>query len=114
MKSFRELYVWSASVELAEQIIVIADLLCEKRRFVLADQMQRAAISVPSNIAEGYGRLSRKEWRHFLAQARGSLFELETQLEIALRIRAIERAESERTLIAKVGVGLTKMIRTLT
>ena len=114
MKSFRELYVWSASVELAEQIIVIADLLCEKQRFVLADQMQRAAISVPSNIAEGYGRLSRKEWRHFLAQARGSLFELETQLEIALRIRAIERAESERTLIAKVGVGLTKMIRTLT
>jgi len=89
-------------------------VLCEKRRFVLADQMQRAAISVPSNIAEGYGRLTRKEWRHYLAQARGSLFELETQLEIAIRIRAIADAENERTLIARIGAGLTKMIRRVT
>ncbi len=114
MKSFRQLYVWSASVELATQIAVIADALCEKRRFSLAGQMERAAISVPSNIAEGYGRLTRREWRHYLAQARGSLFELETQLEIALRIKAIATADAERILIAKIGVGLTKMIRTLT
>jgi len=113
MKSFRELYVWSASIDLATQVVAIADVLCEKRRFALADQMQRAAISVPSNIAEGFARLSRKEWRHFLAIARGSLFELETQLEIALRIGAIKEAAAERTLIAKVGAGLTKMIRSL-
>jgi len=114
MKSFRELYVWSASVDLAAQVIVMADVLCEQRRFALADQMQRAAISVPSNIAEGYGRLTRNEWRHFFGQARGSLFELETQLEIARRIHSIKECDSERTLIAKVGVGLTKMIKTLT
>ena len=114
IKSFRDLYVWSASIDLAEQIVVIADTLCEKRRFALADQMQRSAISVPSNIAGGYGRLSRKEWRHFLAQARGSLYELETQLEIALRIRAIANAEHARTLIAKIGAGLTKLIRRAT
>ena len=114
MKSFRELYVWSASVELAVLVVRIADELCTKKRFALADQMQRAAISVPSNIAEGYGRLTRNEWRHYLGQARGSLFELETQLEIAMMIRAIPNSDSERRLIAQVGAGLTKMIRTLT
>ena len=114
MTSFRDLFVWTASVELAGLITKMADDLCAKKRFALADQMQRSAISVPSNIAEGYGRLTRKEWRHYLGQARGSLFELETQLEIAKRIKAIDEVETERTLIAKIGVGLTKMIRTLT
>ena len=75
--------------------------------------MQRAAISVPSNIAEGYGRLTRREWRHYLGQARGSLFELETQLEIAQRMKLLGACDDERTLIAKIGKGLTKMIRTL-
>jgi four helix bundle protein len=114
MKSFRELYVWSASVELAVRTVSLADTLCARKRFALADQMQRAAFSVPSNIAEGFGRLSRKEWRQYLAQARGSLFELETQFEIAKRISAIADDTVERTLIAKIGAGLTRMIRKLT
>ena len=116
--SFRDLRVWQEAMKLTTEIYKSTADFPRHEVYGHSQQMRRAAVSVPSNIAEGYGRLSRKEWRHFLAQARGSLFELETQLEIALRIRAIERAESERTLIAKVGVGFTKgftkMIRTLT
>ena len=114
MKSFRELYVWSASVELAVRTVSLADALCARKRFALADQMQRAAFSVPSNIAEGFGRLSRKEWRQYLAQARGSLYELETQYEIAKRINAIVDDALERTLIAQIGAGLSRMIKRLT
>ena len=111
MKTFRQLYVWQASVELAVRMTAIADELCSRRRFALADQMQRAATSVPSNIAEGYGRLTNREIRHFLGQARGSLYELETQLLIAKRLGAVTDYETERTLLARIGNGLTKLIR---
>ncbi|HEX3108533.1 MAG TPA: four helix bundle protein, partial [Thermoanaerobaculia bacterium] len=85
MRSFRDLFVWSAAVELAVRVSGIADELVERRRFALADQLQRAANSVPSNIAEGHGRLTPRDWRHFLSIARGSLYEVEAQLEILAR-----------------------------
>ncbi len=114
-KSFRDLFVWQSSVEVAERVAAIADLLCSRRRYALADQMQRSSVSVASNIAEGHGRLTFRERRHYLGIARGSAFELETQIEIASRIMTLPADELAviHELNAKVTSGLTKMIATL-
>jgi len=111
-KSFRSLFVWNESVDLAVRISVFADVLVRRRRFALADQIQRAALSVPSNIAEGKGRITDREARYFFGVARGSLFELETQLEVCLRSRLLSEATfaEMRRSIAQIGAGLTKLI----
>jgi len=108
--SFRRLFVWSASVDLAVRMIDLADRLTEKRRFALADQLIRAACSVPNNIAEGQGRSTNRDRRHFLVQARGSLYELETQLEILTRAKLATDLTGVRTTIAQIECGLTRMI----
>ena len=84
--SYRELIVWQKSKDLAVNIYKFTDYLPSKARFSLADQMNRAAISIPSNIAEGHGRNSTKDYIHFLYISKGSLSELITQLEICLDI----------------------------
>jgi four helix bundle protein len=89
-KPYRDLFIWQASVDLAVSVIALTDEFPARQRYVLIDQMQRAAVSVPSNIAEGKGRISQRELRHFLATARGSLYELDTQLEIATRAGLLE------------------------
>jgi four helix bundle protein len=108
--SFRKLYVWEASVELAVRVIALADRLIARRRYAIADQIARAATSVASNIAEGQGRATTRDRRHYLVQARGSLYELETQLEIITRAGLARDVSGVRTLIAHIGSGLTKMI----
>lgn len=108
--SFRKLYVWEASVDLASRIIQLSDDLVGRRRFAIADQLVRAAISIPSNIAEGQGRLTTRDRRHYLVQARGSVYELETQLEILIRARLVKDIFELRTLTAQISSGLTKMI----
>jgi four helix bundle protein len=108
-KSYRGLFVWDASVELAVRMIGLADRLVEMRRFALADQLVRAACSVPNNIAEGQGRSTTKDRRHYLVQARGSLYELETQLEILHRSKLATDID-EHEPIAQIECGLTKMI----
>jgi four helix bundle protein len=82
--SHKTLFVWQASVDVAARVLQLTEAF-SNRRLALADQMQRAATSVPSNIAEGHGRLTERERRRFLGIARGSLHELDTQLEIAVR-----------------------------
>lgn len=108
--SFRNLYVWKASVELAVRIIALSDRLIALRRFAIADQLVRAAISVPSNIAEGQGRSTTRDRRHYLVQARGSLYELETQIEIITLAHLAKDVSGVRTLTAHISAGLTKMI----
>lgn len=108
--SFRKLYVWETSVELAVRVIALADALAARKRFAIADQIVRAAISVPSNIAEGQGRSTTRDRRHYLVQARGSLYELETQLEIVSRARLANDVTGFRTLTARIGAGLSRMI----
>ena len=85
-KSYRELIVWQKAMMLAESVYAVAKALPDVERFGLAGQMRRAAVSVPSNIAEGHERRSRAEYRRFIAIACGSLAELETQLELAQRL----------------------------
>jgi four helix bundle protein len=86
-RSFRDLIVWQRSIELATAIYRLTRGFPKQEIYGLASQIQRSAISVPSNIAEGQGRLSTGEFRQFLGFARGSNFELQTQLEIARELK---------------------------
>ena len=85
MKSFREFDVWKLAMELTDRVYDIVKTFPTEERYALGDQLRRAVVSIPSNIAEGFGRDSHKDFAHFLAQARGSLYEVDTQLEIASR-----------------------------
>ena len=84
--SYRDLIVWQKSKNLAVNIYKFTDYLPSKAKFSLAEQMNRAAISIPSNIAEGHSRNSTKDYVHFLYISKGSLSELITQLEICLEV----------------------------
>ena len=90
---YRRLEVWQHAMTLVELTYGIIERLPATQRFSLADQMQRAAVSVPSNIAEGHGRQTSKGYRRHLRIASGSLSELETQIELVVRLRFLCREE---------------------
>jgi four helix bundle protein len=98
MHNFEELEVWKRSSRLAVSVLELIDPI---RLYALRDQMARCCISVPSNIAEGSERESDKEFRRFLAIAKGSAGELRTQLYIGLRA-GIFSEDQARPLIAEV------------
>jgi four helix bundle protein len=83
-RTYRELLVWQKAKALAVHVYRSTEQFPRNETYGLTSQLRRAAVSVPSNIAEGQGRLTAGEFSHFLGQARGSLLELDTQLEIAL------------------------------
>ena len=84
--SYRDLVVWQKAMDVVEKVYRFTQDFPKEETYGLVAQMRRAAVSVPSNIAEGQGRMSRGEFRQFLGQARGSLLELETQVLIAERL----------------------------
>ncbi len=113
MESFRELIVWQRSLKLVRSVYEVTRGFPKEEIFGLKMQIRRCATSVPSNIAEGYGRQHTSEYIRFLQIARGSLFELVTQLEIALSlayIQDISNLENECDEIAKM---LNSLIRKL-
>lgn len=83
VRSFKDLLVWQKSFDLVKTIYMIADDLPDRERFGLSSQLQRSAVSIPSNIAEGSERGTRKDYAQFLRIALGSSAELETQLLLA-------------------------------
>ncbi len=83
MRGYRDLETWQNAMELVKEVYVATRHFPKDELYGLTSQLRRAAVSIPSNIAEGCGRNSRNELRHFLGQARGSLAEVETQLELA-------------------------------
>ena len=87
MKSFRELRIWQAAMDLVEKVYLLTRSVPKQETYGLTSQLQRAAVSIPSNIAEGHTREHLKEYLHHLSMAQASLAELETQLEIALRLK---------------------------
>ncbi|MFD1294271.1 four helix bundle protein [Lutibacter holmesii] len=89
----KELDVWKKSMDLVEQVYTISYLFPDTEKFGLTSQIRRAAVSVPSNIAEGAGRKGDKEFIQFLHIALGSLSELDTQYLIAVRLGFIEKNE---------------------
>ena len=86
MQTFRDLIVWQKAIELASQTYALTSKFPAEEKYGLASQMQRAAVSIPSNIAEGKLRGSPKEFSRFLRIAFGSGGELETQIEVAKRL----------------------------
>ena len=97
-------------MELATLVYAATESFPTTERFGLAQQMRRAAVSVPSNIAEGYGRRTAKQRYSFLENALGSLFELETQVELCQRL-AFNHDDKLPDLIRNIGRGLTALMR---
>jgi four helix bundle protein len=93
VKSYRELTVWQKSIALAERIYVASKAFPKEESFGLTSQMRRAAVSVPSNIAEGAAREGTGEFLQFLSIAQGSLAELDTQLLLAERLGYLKAAQ---------------------
>ena len=93
LNSFRDLRVWQLSMELVEIIYRLTRNFPKHEIYGLTSQIQRAAVSVPSNIAEGHTREHTKEFLHHLSIAQASLAELDTQLEIAARLNYVETSE---------------------
>jgi four helix bundle protein len=114
-ESFRELVVWQCAVESALAIYKLTSSFPESEKFGLVNQLRRAAVSVPSNIAEGYGRASRGEYVHFLGMARGSNSEIETQLVIArgLGFGSVQLLQKSEESCKEVGVLLGKLMKSL-
>jgi four helix bundle protein len=93
-KHFRDLLVWQRSMRLARDVYAETVNFPKHEVFGLSSQIRRAAVSVPSNIAEGHGKISDRSFRVFLTQARGSLFELETQLQLATDVGYFDDAKA--------------------
>lgn len=112
---YRRLRVWQSAMDLTDLVYELTTLFPDNERFGLISQMQRAAVSIPSNIAEGYGRANDGDYRRHIAIARGSLAELETQIEIALRRKFCTREQIRETwlLAQSTGKMLTQLYKRL-
>jgi len=115
-QSFRELQVWQRSMQLTVAVYRTTRGFPREEMYGLTSQLRRTAVSVPSNIAEGQGRLTKGEFRQFLGIARGSNFELQTQLEIARSLEfgngdLIDEAESLSNEVGKMIYGLLESIK---
>jgi four helix bundle protein len=113
--SYRDLVIWQRAIQVCVAIYRLTKSFPREEIYGLSNQLRRASVSVPSNIAEGYGRLTREQYRHFLGIAKGSNLELQTQLVIARELgfsdpQEIDRAES---LSFEVGKMLTTMLKGL-
>lgn len=89
MHNFEKLKIWEKAIDIAVDVYEIALHLPEDEKFNLIHQIKKCSVSIPSNIAEGSGRNSNKEFVHFLGIANGSTFELKTQLILAKRLKLI-------------------------
>lgn len=115
MNNYRDLSVWKKSMTLVEGVYKLTDSFPDNEKFGLVSQLRRAAVSIPSNIAEGAGRNSNKEFKHFLTISVGSLFEVETQIQIAFRLKFMNEKISENILkqtseIQRMMFGLIKSL----
>lgn len=86
IKTYRDLKIWQKSIEMVTQIYKLTAHFPDKELFGITTQVRRSSVSIPSNIAEGYGRYSRKEYVRFLGISLGSLYEMQTQLQISLNL----------------------------
>ena len=93
MKTFRDILIWQKSMALVTKCYLLTKLFPKDELFSLTSQIKRCSISIPSNIAEGYGRGSDKEYYRFLNISMGSLFEFQTQIEIAFNLGYITNEE---------------------
>ena len=93
IQSYQELEVWQRGMELAEKIYLLTKAFPVQEQYGMTSQMRRAAVSIPANIAEGWGRTGTKEFQRFLQIALGSLRELETHLILSQRVGLSQEAQ---------------------
>lgn len=115
IKTYRDLYVWRLGMDLSVATYALTQTFPREEMYGLSSQMRRASVSIPSNIAEGYGRERRAEYVRFLQIALGSLRELETQLILATRIGYApdDRAHLLLEQCNRLGRGLWNLVRSL-
>jgi four helix bundle protein len=111
MHNYKELKVWQESMNLAKDIFTLTKSFPTEEKYGLISQMNRCSISIPSNIAEGAGRNSEKEFNQFLGIALGSAFELETQLLLSNDFNYINKEQSE--LLTQKVCKIQKMLNDL-
>ena len=116
MGNYNELKVWQKSVDLAIAVYRATADFPQDEIFGLRLQMRRAAVSIPCNVAEGSGRSSKKDYRRFVFQARGSILELETQIVISERLGFIDlpRHDDLKNATGEIGKMLNGLLRYLT
>jgi four helix bundle protein len=98
MNKFESLNIWKKSMDLVEKVYKLMTLLPKEEKYGLVSQIKRSSISIPSNIAEGAGRNSKKEFAHFLSIANGSTCELETQLLLTVKLNLLNDEEIDTIL----------------
>ena len=113
--SFRDLRVWQEAMKLTVEIYRASGSFPKQEQFGLTQQIRRASVSVPSNIAEGKGRRTDKDFAHFLYHARGSLLEVQTQVLLAEELEYLSAQEAKKLLerASKVGSSLTGLINSI-
>ena len=104
-ESYRDLIAWQKAMQFVNEIYQATRAFPRDELYGLTNQLRRAAVSVPSNIAEGQARFSRKEFHHFLSQARGSLVEIETQLIIAQNLAYLSAKQTQPLLAHAAELG---------
>ena len=119
VNTYKDLIVWQKAMKMTTFLYKIIKKLPKEETYTLSDQMRRAAISIPSNIAEGFGRNSKKEYLQFLYIANGSVCELETQLILCVNINYLSEAEIQPIMnllseIGKIIITITKKLNSNT
>ncbi len=115
-QSFRDLQIWRKAMELTVAVYRLTKAFPREESFGLTSQLRRSAISIPSNIAEGHGRMNPREFKHFLLIARGSNSELQTQLELATALQfadsqSVKNAQSLSTEVENMLFALLSRLR---
>ena len=98
VEDYKDLFVWKRGMELVQAVYRVARQLPKDEIFALSSQIRRASVSIPSNIAEGYGRSSPADYKRFLSIARGSAYEVETQLLLCVSLNYVSQAEVETAI----------------
>jgi len=117
IKSFMDLKIWQKGIYLVEQVYAVSRNFPKEEMYGLKSQLRRSAVSIPSNIAEGFARLHNREYRNFLYISLGSCAELTTQIIIASRLKYIDKTKADTLLneieeISKMTMSLIKKLNT--
>jgi four helix bundle protein len=117
IKSFKDLKIWNMGIKLVEDVYRVSTSFPKEEMYGLQSQLRRSAVSIPSNIAEGFGRFHNKDYRKFLYISLGSCAELTTQIIIASRLKYVEENKADSILsdideISKMTMSLIKKLNT--
>ncbi len=116
MRKLDQLKIWGKGLDLCEEVYEMSKKFPDEEKYGLKSQIRRAAVSIPSNIAEGAGRNSNKEFAQFLSIANGSSYEVQTQIMLARKFNYVNEVETKRVLenldeIQKMNFGLQSHLR---